>query len=226
MQLYLRKHKIGLDGSDSGTKYLGYSKDHTKRDYRYKKTVWAIHLNKYGHEYETEILYDGDDQELLENHAVAYSLVHKIWDNPEFANQMMETGKTGSAKARYRSKEALENIKKRGEANKGRVASDASRKKMSESSKGAVFSEEHCRKLSESGMGRVNSPEARAKMSATQKARGNQKGSKNPASRPVTFQGVDYSYLKEAEIKTGVSLYKIRKELRNPNIINSYYKEK
>ncbi len=201
MQLYLHKHKIGLDGSNKGTKYLGYSKKEETRCYLVEKnkTVWTKHLDKYGHDFSTEILYSGDDQELLESHAMAYSLVHKIWDNPLFANQMMEIGKPGGVKARWQSKKTLKKRSKSSTGFQKELQADPIKAKIKAD-----------------------------KVSLAQKGvlRPERQGGAHPSARPFCAFGKEYGCLREAEIGSGLSVYKLRKRARDINITNVYYKGK
>lgn len=66
--------------------------------------------------------------------------------------------------------------------------------------------------MSEKLKGCTPNPDAVAKMKNTININGSRKGANNPAAKPLIFRGVEYSYIREAVSKTGLSAYKILKE--------------
>ncbi len=107
MQLYLRTHPIGPTGGDEGWKYLGFSNDADKRHYKNGTSPWLRHCKKHGHNYSTEIILEADNQFDLTLASINYSLEYDIWNNPEYANQMMENGLPGAPKRKFWSESYL-----------------------------------------------------------------------------------------------------------------------
>ncbi len=106
-KLYINTHNI------TGLKYVGTAKDIENRIVGYKRdnTVWSRHLDKYGYDFKTEVLYEleSDDKNSLRkfsNICINFSLLNDIHTNPDFANQMVENGKPGSVKKEWRSEES------------------------------------------------------------------------------------------------------------------------
>ncbi len=245
MQLYLRKHNV------TGMKYLGYANDHERRVYRGEGIRWTQHLDEFGYDYSTEILYDGEDQELLSNHAIAYSLVHKIWDNPEYANQMMENGKPGNVKKRWQSKEIIENkkntlfelandpvrvasrsanmIKAKAElaADPDRAASRSANVSSATIKAQAELNADPVRAASRSlSHKRAHAEIAADPIRAASRSANHKKtcqGSDNAAAKPVEINGVKYGYIKEAMTATGISRMHITKRCKDINNTNYKY---
>ncbi len=87
---YLRTSETG----ENGLRYFGYTTDSkTRRGYTYTKdnNTWSKHLQQYP-DYTTLTLYETDSQFDLTTFCINYSLKHGIWNNPGYANQMMENG--------------------------------------------------------------------------------------------------------------------------------------
>ncbi len=110
-KLYLRIHNV------TGLKYVGTTKNVKKRSTEYQKdnSPWRRHLDKYGYDFSTQILYEMEsDSESSKtkfyNICTYFSLLNNIHNNPDFANQMVETGKNGSVKKEWCSKEYRKNI--------------------------------------------------------------------------------------------------------------------
>ncbi len=236
MQLYLRKHNV------TGMKYLGWSKDPNARNYEDRESVWSKHLKEHGNDYTTEILFESEDPNEVTTRAVGYSIANQIWDNPKFANQMLENARTGSVTKRWRSKEMNAKLAQREQDIKNDpVKSEARRKNQSASqTKAQAEFSKHPEKVEArrakksvaaiKTMADINADPVRQahksrKLSEAHKGipKPAHKDGGNPAARPVKINGVVYGCLKEAVETTGDSSYKIRKWCKDINNTNYKY---
>ncbi len=216
-KLYLHTHKI------NGLKYLGFTSNLKRRGYEYKNdnSMWGAHLRKYGEDYTTEILYEGDNQELLSNHAIAYSLVHKIWDNSEYANLELENGLNGGVPTKWKNQATVDLYRSRlGEKNGffGKHHTEKHKQQTHERFAGIPLSEEHKKKLKgprphTSGK---NSPlwgvhkigkdapfyghkhTSESKRAIGDALRGKRMGVKNSSAVAVIIDGIHYDCIKDA----------------------------
>jgi hypothetical protein len=87
--LYLKTH------NKTGMKYLG--RTISKDPYKYKGSgkYWTNHIKKHGYDVTTEILFESDDENAIEEIALYYSDKFNIVESKEFANLIIENGLDG-----------------------------------------------------------------------------------------------------------------------------------
>ena len=110
-KLYLKTHNI------TGLKYLGYTKNNPFK-YRGSGLYWRRHLNEYGNDVKTEVLFEHDDIKVLSEKGLEYSIMWNVAQSEEFANLCNEDGNLN-----------------RGESNinfRGHPQTDETRRKISE----------------------------------------------------------------------------------------------
>ncbi len=130
MTVYLRTHTTGL-------KYFGYTNAKQPRYYKTDNNPWGQHLTEHGNTYSTRTLLETNDQLAASLFCIHYSLKHNIWNNPEYANQIMENGLPGNkgVKKNCFSKEYL---KKMSDVKIGRPVSKETRLKISKATQGEL----------------------------------------------------------------------------------------
>ena len=164
--LYIKTHK------DTGLKYFGKTIKSDYEKYRGSGTYWKNHIAKHGYNVTTEIVFQSENIEEVEEFALAFSKENDIVESKEWANLTLETGRDGSAvgpSADTRKKMSKshkkhwsndEYRKKMGEIHTGRKHSEKTKKKMSIKRKKYLSNYENRKKLSESW-----TPERRAEQS-------------------------------------------------------------
>jgi len=92
MILYLKTHNV------TGMKYLGQT---TRNPYKYKGSgvYWRRHIEMYGNNVTTEILYQSDNQDNFEKVCIDYSAKFDVVNNKMFANLIEEHGNLLGGKA-------------------------------------------------------------------------------------------------------------------------------
>ncbi len=166
MKLYLHTH------TKTGVKQLGYI-DRSKmsdrtRNYIKENSAWGRHLQTHGNTFTTEILLETEDQFELSLAAINHSIQFKIWDNPNYANQMMENGLPGAVIKKFRSDSYNENAAK---AYLKISEEDRNRKGESNGMHGKHHSEETKIKQRLVKLGKKATPEAKRNMSKAQRGR-------------------------------------------------------
>lgn len=86
--LYVKTHH------KTGLKYLGQT---SQNPYTYhgSGTYWRLHLQKYGYDYDTEVLHECQDKAELKEHGLYYSELWNIVESNEWANLKAEEGDGG-----------------------------------------------------------------------------------------------------------------------------------
>lgn len=110
--LYVKTHNV------TGLKYLGFTTQQDYHKYRGSGTRWLRHLNKHGINYSTELLYEGDSKDELQQLGEYYSTLYDVVKNRNWANLKPEKGEGGSFVATSESiKKVLETKRKNGTLN-------------------------------------------------------------------------------------------------------------
>ena len=106
--LYKKTHK------QTGLKYLGFTKEDPQK-YEGSGTYWLLHLDKHGHDIETEILFETIDKNKIKEIGLYYSQLWNIVDSNDWANLKPEGGEGGGVpgknKGKNRPKEHIEAMK-------------------------------------------------------------------------------------------------------------------
>lgn len=84
--LYLKTHNV------TGLKYLGYTRGSDPYKYRGSGVLWIKHLETYGKNISTEILYQTEDIKELKRMCSYYSDLWNVAESKEFANKQKEGG--------------------------------------------------------------------------------------------------------------------------------------
>ena len=79
----------------TGLKYLCMTKRANWEDYEGSGKHWRGHLNKHGHDFSTELLFETDDYDRCVEKGAYYSELWNVVENPEFANLIPEHGYSG-----------------------------------------------------------------------------------------------------------------------------------
>lgn len=214
MKAYLRKHELGI-------KYFGVSVDEKKRHYgkNQESTYWQKYLKDNGYKFETEVLFEHDDIEVVSAWCIEYSKANRIWDNPEYANRMLEDAKPGCPSSEYWHPDT---IKKNKAVNIGRVHKPEDDKKRSDAMLGSL---NHF-------YGKHHTDESKYKQSQTD--RSYMTGENNwmygkevtvdtrqhlrvKNGHPIEVDGVGYDSIRHAEAEINVSRQTIRNRLKNGN---------
>ena len=169
MQVYLREHNIKRDGTPGDFLYFGYSKnsaDERSRKYKQHQGVWGDHIREYGDNYTTTILFESDDQEKISAWCVGYSLLNNIWNNSLYANMMMENGRPGGIKQKFRGSEFIDNC------NNGRTQESITKGLATKTRNGNTLAnpEVQARRqatMIKNGTSCVQTPDIKAKVKAT-----------------------------------------------------------
>ena len=209
MYLYVKTHATGL-------KYLGKTVQDPNK-YKGSGTYWLRHLNKYGQEHTTEILFETDDKELFREKALYYSNLYNVVESKEWANIVPEQGDGGDTtmSPAYQSHIASGNFLY-GEKN---------------GFYGKKHTEEYKRRMSELKMGQgLGIPKNHGdKLKAVWAEIGHPREGKEPWNKgktktrnrtleemasfsiAVVYEGVEYPSLNAASRATGISPYKLKK---------------
>jgi len=102
--LYLKTH------NKTGLKYLGKTTRKDPVKYKGSGKYWIRHIEKYGYDVNTEILFETDDKLQLKEKGIYYSNLWNIVDSPKFANLRIEMGDGGDTMTYHPN---LENIVKK-----------------------------------------------------------------------------------------------------------------
>lgn len=88
--LYVKTHR------KTGLKYLGKTSSSDPHTYPGSGKRWRAHLEKYGYDYDTEILLESEDPIKIKEAGLHYSDVWGIVENPNWANLKPESGDGGT----------------------------------------------------------------------------------------------------------------------------------
>ena len=88
--LYIKTHR------KTGLKYLGKTSAENPYIYPGSGKRWRAHLDKYGYEFDTEILLESDDPDVIKEAGIHYSNLWNIVENVEWANLKPESGDGGT----------------------------------------------------------------------------------------------------------------------------------
>ena len=179
--LYIKQH------NQTGLKYFGKTTRTDPYEYLGSGKYWKRHLAKHGDDVTTLWCYQYDNEQLLTEEAIAFSVMHDIVDSLEWANLKIETGIDGGAngpisnetrakmsaasRRKYSELVGIENSKRQKEYFKnhtghmtGKRHSDETKSKISESEKGKFVSQETRAKISAAGKGRITKDSTREKL--------------------------------------------------------------
>lgn len=212
MYLYVKTHNV------TGLKYLGK----TVRDpYAYKGsgTYWLQHIKKHGNNVSTEVLLETEDKEHLKQTGIFYSRLWNIVESDKWANLREEQGDGGDTSKTEKHKLSMMNKDVSGSKNPffGKKHSNETKQKISEANKGKLKgrrqSTEHIRKripwIEDSTLNPMygKEPWNKGKVLGPQSAVIRRK-----KGRPLMYKGVEYNSINEAEKRSGVSAFKIKKD--------------
>ncbi len=212
-KLYEHTHKTGL-------KYVGYTQDidQRKKGYKNGSSPWYRHLKEHGHNYTTKIIHETNDKDDLSRCAVAYSFKFRIWENPEYANQMLENGKPGQPKSKFWNKDYLKSYRGKNSSQYGLKRSKETIDKLTIASNKAWESPERRNTQSDTRKQHFNDhPEARERLSEIRKKQYLEHPEGYGTSVPVMVEGITYVSKKAAELKSGISMYLINKRIDSQN---------
>ena len=88
--LYIKTHRI------TGLKYLGKTSRLDPYTYPGSGKRWRAHLDKYGYDFDTEILYESEDCDKIKEMGLYYSNLWNVVGNIEWANLKPESGDGGT----------------------------------------------------------------------------------------------------------------------------------
>jgi hypothetical protein len=103
--LYKKTH------TKTNLQYLGFTKHNP---YRYKGSgkYWCLHIDKHGNDVQTEILFETESKQKIQELGSYYSILWNIVNSPDWANLKPESGDgggvTGMNKGKQRPKEHIE----------------------------------------------------------------------------------------------------------------------
>jgi len=157
--LYIKKH------NKTGLKYLGKT---TRNPFTYHGSglYWKKHIQKYGYDIETKIIYQTNDDALFHKFAIAFSRENDIVNSSEWANLKEESGNGGFSSDSQR--KGFENGIGVNPSDFGRM-NGGWNKGMQSWNSGKELSKSHKKALSESGKKRFKSEDERRKISKTLK---------------------------------------------------------
>ena len=95
--LYKKTHK------QTGLKYLGFTKDNPIK-YEGSGTYWLLHLDKHGHDVETEVLFETTNKREIKEKGLHYSKLWNIVASNEWANLKPEGGEGGGVPGQNKGK--------------------------------------------------------------------------------------------------------------------------
>ena len=211
MYLYVKTHSTGL-------KYLGKTEQDPHK-YKGSGTHWIRHLNKYGEEHTTEILFETDDKKLFKEKALYYSNLYDVVKSKEWANIVPEQGDGGdtSMSPAYQKHLKSKNFLY-GEKNGfyGKKHTDEYKRRMSElkMGQGLGIPKNHGDKIKAFWEGKDH-----ANKGATPWNKG-KTGTRTRTldemekfSIKVVYEGIEYPSLNAASRATGISPYKLKKAI-------------
>jgi hypothetical protein len=165
--LYVKTH------NKTGLKYLGKTNNKDPHKYSGSGKIWLRHLNKHGHDYNTEILKECQNKDEVKKWGLYYSSLWNIVESKEWANLKPELGDGGSSFMSVKNRKLLsERMKKNNPTLKKEV-----REKISDKKKEHVVSEETREKLRKHNLGK-KLPEEQCL-----KRRGKNLGDTNPSAK-------------------------------------------
>lgn len=88
--LYIKTHR------KTGLKYLGKTSAENPYTYPGSGKRWRAHLDKYGYEFDTEILLESNDPDVIKEAGIHYSNLWNIVENVKWANLKPESGDGGT----------------------------------------------------------------------------------------------------------------------------------
>ena len=154
--LYIKQHNL------TGLKYFGKTTQKDPIKYKGSGVVWTRHLKKYGNNVTTIWCQLFDDQQLLTEYALKFSIGNSIVESNEWANLKLEDGLMGG---RY-SNHSEETKRRMSDARKKQVFTEETKRKIAQSRKGQPsatkgmkfpnrkrISEESCKKISDAKKG-------------------------------------------------------------------------
>ena len=97
--LYVKTHL------DTGLKYFGKTTKPNYEKYRGSGKYWKRHIQKYGYNVKTELIFSHSDPEIVKQYALQFSERHDIVESKEWANLIPETGLDGGSLSEYHTPE-------------------------------------------------------------------------------------------------------------------------
>lgn len=165
--LYLKTHNV------TGMKYLGKTTSHAPDKYTGSGKYWKRHLNVYGNDVTTQILFESDNPEKITEMGIYYSNLFDVVNSDEFANLKAEEGDGGwSHLTEEQIQKRYEHVRKYGGTFKGKTHSEESKQKIKSARAVQQIPPrpiETRRKISESLMGHTVSDSTRKKISTANK---------------------------------------------------------
>jgi hypothetical protein len=211
MYLYVKTHNV------TGLKYLGKT---VKDPFNYKGsgTYWRRHLIKHGNDVTTEILLETDDTNALKQAGIYFSKQWDIVNSDAWANIVEEQGDGGDTSKSYKHIQAMKNKDVNGLKNPfyGKKHTKETKSKISQANKGRLLgrkqTEEHVRKrIPWMEDGSLNPMYGKDPWNKGKSLPPQSDETRRKKGRPLVFYGVEYNSINEAEVKTGISAYKIKK---------------
>ena len=101
--LYVKTHRI------TGLKYLGKTSAADPYSYPGSGKRWRAHLEKYGYEFDTEILLESEDPIKIKEAGLTYSKLWQVVEDVEWANLKPESGDGGTFVHTAEAKEKIGN---------------------------------------------------------------------------------------------------------------------
>jgi hypothetical protein len=86
---YLKTH------NKTGLKYLGKTIKEDAHKYKDSGKYWVLHIKKHGYDVTTDILFETQSEDELEEKGLYYSDLWDVVNNPDFANLGKENGNGG-----------------------------------------------------------------------------------------------------------------------------------
>ena len=101
--LYIKTHR------KTGLKYLGKTSSEDPHLYPGSGIRWRAHLDKYGYDFDTEILLESDDPVKIKEAGLHYSNMWNIVEDSTWANLKTESGDGGTFVHTEEAKEKIGN---------------------------------------------------------------------------------------------------------------------
>lgn len=175
-KLYVKTHNI------TGLKYLGFTAKQDAHKYTGSGFHWRKHLRVHGKHYDTEILLETDDLQLIREKGSFYSQLWDIVKSPKWANEKPETG-PGVIPSPAMVQKQLETKRRNGTLNANTPESILKAKNTRQKNNTTLSNPEILKKSLDTkrknGTLNTNTPETKAKAKETKRLRGIING-KNP----------------------------------------------